>query len=143
MEFINEIDLMLACARVHVDSATEQRIIKTAGEIKDWKRFVQLCIHHKVLPLVFQNLVLSGCHFFPENLKDNPNIPSIVITGFQISNEHVDFDTAISEKKVINLNYTQTDLSFDFVALDYIFPEKNQYKYQLVGYDNDNFMADN
>jgi len=75
--------------------------------------------------------------FNPSNIKDNPNIPSLVITNFEISNETLELDSAISEKKVIFLNYTQTDLTFHFVALDYIFPEKNQYKYMLVGYDKD------
>jgi len=75
--------------------------------------------------------------FYPSKIKDNPNIPMVVITGFRISNNDIVLDSAISEKKVIELNHNQTDLSFDFVALDYIFPEKNQYAYQLVGYDND------
>jgi ligand-binding sensor domain-containing protein len=75
--------------------------------------------------------------FNPANIIDNPNIPSLVITGFQISNSEIELDSAISEKKVIYLDYTQTDLTFNFVALDYIFPSKNQYKYMLVGYDED------
>jgi len=75
--------------------------------------------------------------FNPENIKNNPHIPSIVITNFQVSNNFLDLDSAISEKKVIYLNHNQTDITFHFVALDYIFPEKNQYKYMLVGYDKD------
>ncbi|RLD66956.1 MAG: hypothetical protein DRI95_05690 [Bacteroidetes bacterium] len=81
---------------------------------------------------------INGYNIFdPDKMVDNPNLPSIVITGFQISNHSVDFDTTISDKKLIILDHTQTDISFDFVALDYIFPEKNQYKYKLVGYDDD------
>ncbi|OQY03595.1 MAG: hypothetical protein B6I20_04730 [Bacteroidetes bacterium 4572_117] len=79
---------------------------------------------------------INGFNVFdPERMIDNPNLPSVVITGFQISNQYVDFDTIISNKKMIVLDHTQNDISFDFVALDYIFPEKNQYKYKLVGYD--------
>ena len=73
--------------------------------------------------------------FDPDKMVDNTNLPSVVITGFQISNQTVGFDTTISNKKLIVLNHKQNDISFDFVALDYIFPEKNQYKYKLVGYD--------
>ncbi len=75
--------------------------------------------------------------FDPAKIKDNPNIPSVVITGFKVSNAEMKFDTAISEKKLIILDHTQKDISFDFVALDYIFPQKNQYKYKLVGFDKD------
>ncbi len=73
--------------------------------------------------------------FYPSKIKENTNKPLVVITGFQISNEFVEFDTVIAEKKHIELEYWQRDLSFDFVALDYIFSEKNQYKYKLEGYD--------
>jgi len=84
-------------------------------------------------------LMLGGINGFnvfdPSKMKDNPNKPSVVITGFKISNSYIEFDTTISEKKHISLTHKQNDISFDFVALDYIFPEKNQYKYKLIGYD--------
>jgi len=81
---------------------------------------------------------INGFNVFdPEKIKDNPNKPSVVITGFKVSNAEIEFDTAISEKKIIILDHTQKDISFDFVALDYIFPQKNQYKYKLIGFDKD------
>lgn len=81
---------------------------------------------------------INGFNVFnPDKIVDNPNHPSVVITGFQISNQAVQFDTTISNKKIIILNHQQNDISFDFVALDYIFPKKNQYKYKLIGYDDD------
>ena len=80
---------------------------------------------------------INGFNVFnPDKIVDNPNPPSVVITGFRISNQPVKFDTTISNKKVIILNHKQNDISFDFVALDYIFPTKNQYKYKLIGYDD-------
>ncbi len=75
--------------------------------------------------------------FHPKNIKDNPHIPPIVITGFQIFNKEVKLDTSISEKKVINLSWRDHTFSFDFVALDYIFPEKNQYAYKMEGFDDE------
>ena len=75
--------------------------------------------------------------FSPDSIKDNSNVPTVVITGFRISNQYVELDSAITEKKRINLKYFQNDISFDFVALDFIFPEKNKYAYMLEGYDND------
>ncbi len=75
--------------------------------------------------------------FYPQTIKDNPHVPEIVITGFQVFNKEVKLDSSITEKKIITLPHDQNFVSFDFVALDYIFPEKNQYAYKLIGYDKD------
>ncbi len=75
--------------------------------------------------------------FYPKNITDNPHKPPIVITGFQISNQYIETDTIISSKKQIVLDYYQNDISFDFVALDFIFPQKNKYKYMLEGDDKE------
>lgn len=75
--------------------------------------------------------------FYPQNIKNNPHVPEIVITGFQIFNVEQELDSIISEKKVINLTYKENFISFDFVALDYILPEKNQYAYKMVGVDKE------
>ena len=75
--------------------------------------------------------------FYPEKIKPNPNIPSVVITDFMISNKSVRTDTNIAEKKYLFLNHKQNDLTFKFVAIDYILPEKNQYAYMLEGYDTE------
>ncbi len=72
--------------------------------------------------------------FFPEKIKDNQNPPSIVITGFRIMNKDVELDTIISEKKHLYLSWEDNVFSFEFVALDYIFPEKNRYKIKMEGY---------
>ncbi len=73
--------------------------------------------------------------FYPKNIFDNPHIPPIVITNFKVSNQELELDSSVSVKKVIYLKHTQNDISFEFVALDFIFPEKNKYKYKLDGYD--------
>jgi len=75
--------------------------------------------------------------FSPKNLTDNPYRPPIIITGFQIFNRDVDLDTNIIEKKHINLAYHQNVFSFDFVSLNYVFPEKNQYAYIMEGFDKE------
>ena len=74
--------------------------------------------------------------FYPEKMKVNPHIPNIVITGFRIFNDEIQLDSAISEKRVIHLTWRDYSFSFDFVALDYIFPEKNQYAYMMEGFEN-------
>lgn len=75
--------------------------------------------------------------FYPEKIKNNTNLPSVVITDLMISNQKVNLDTNISLKKNLNLTNKQNDLTFKFVAIDYILPEKNQYAYRLIGYDKD------
>lgn len=82
--------------------------------------------------------------FYPSDVKDNPNPPSVVLTDFQILNQPISFKTAdsplkqtITETKEITLNYEQRFFSFEFAALDFAEPSKNQYAYQLEGFDKD------
>jgi len=74
--------------------------------------------------------------FIPEKIKDNPNVPPIRITGFKISHKSARLDTAVQFKKRIILNYTQNAFSFEFTALDFTNPAKNQYAYKLAGLDD-------
>jgi len=74
--------------------------------------------------------------FYPSRLRDNPHKPEIVVTGFKIFNKDAVLDTNIAEKKILILSYKHKVISFDFVALDYTFPLKNQYSYMLEGFDN-------
>ncbi len=75
--------------------------------------------------------------FYPEKIKINKNIPYVVITDLMVSNQPFKTDTSISEKKYLVLKHKQNDLTFGFVAVDYILPEKNQYAYKLEPYDED------
>jgi PAS domain S-box-containing protein len=75
--------------------------------------------------------------FYPEQVKDNPHIPPIVITDFKKFNETVKLDTAISATKQIKLSYKDRFFGFEFAALDYTNPQKNQYAYKLEGFDKD------
>lgn len=75
--------------------------------------------------------------FNRRKIIDNPNIPPIKLTSFKINNKHVRLDTAIHSKKNINLNYDQNAFSFEFSALNYTNPAKNQYAYKLEGFHDD------
>lgn len=75
--------------------------------------------------------------FYPEQVKDNPHIPPIVITDFKIFDKSVKLDSAISETKEIKLSYKANFFGFEFAALDYTNPKKNQYAYKLEGFDKD------
>ncbi len=80
--------------------------------------------------------------FFPEKLKDNPNVPPVFITDFNVFNKPVPFNKSgsplkiyITETKKIILSYYQNVFSFEFAALDYTAPNKNQYAYMMEGFD--------
>jgi signal transduction histidine kinase/DNA-binding response OmpR family regulator/ligand-binding sensor domain-containing protein len=83
--------------------------------------------------------------FHPDSLKTNYSIPHVVITDFRLFNKSIKADTIngsilkknISYTRIIELRYNQNDLSFQFSALDYSQPSKNQYVYKLDGYQKD------
>jgi PAS domain S-box-containing protein len=84
----------------------------------------------------------NGFTFFdPEQVKDNPHIPPIVITDFQKFNQSVKLDTAISETQKLHLSYKENFFGFEFAALDYSNPAKNKYAYKLEGFDHDWIQA--
>lgn len=91
---------------------------------------------------------VNGFNIFdPSQIKDNPYIPPVVIKDFKVLNrsvragERTDGRTlltnAISETEDIELSYKDRVFSFEFVALNYIGSEKNQYAYFMEGFDED------
>lgn len=87
--------------------------------------------------------------FFPDRIKydQNRNIPPVVITGLKIFNKPVKINEQINNRvilsanisEILELTLTHQDnyFSFDFVALDYTSPEKNNYAYMMEGFDED------
>ncbi len=73
--------------------------------------------------------------FHPDSIGNNRYIPPIVLTDFKVFNEAVTLDSSISEKNAITLAHNQNFFSFEFAALDYTNPEKNEYAYKLEGLD--------
>ncbi len=93
------------------------------------------------------NIYFGGINGFnrfnPNQVPINNEIPKIKITNFKISNQNISPESEqspliehITETKEIVLNHDQNDFSFEFVALNYIVPQKNQYAYKLEGYNN-------
>ncbi|EDN70257.1 two-component system sensor histidine kinase/response regulator [Beggiatoa sp. PS] len=81
--------------------------------------------------------------FYPENVKDNPYLPPVVITDFKIFNKtpSIGKDSPLQQPinltKEIILSYQQSFFSLEFSALNYLQPEKNQYAYQLEGLEKE------
>jgi len=77
--------------------------------------------------------------FFPDHIKENPYPPPLVITSFAKFNRVERTDLIPGEH--IQLSYKDNFISFEFAALDYTSPEKNQYAYRLEGFDEDWVIA--
>ena len=71
--------------------------------------------------------------FFPDSIKNNQHIPPVVINSFKVYEKEIELDSAITEKKLINLSYQQNFISLEFAALDFQAPDKNQYAFKLEG----------
>lgn len=88
--------------------------------------------------------------FYPDSLKDNDFIPPVYITGLQVFNKPVIpgdknylLQKDISETGSINFSYKHSVITFQFAALNYTIPEKNQYAYKLDNFDKDwNYVGD-
>ncbi|HLP61197.1 MAG TPA: two-component regulator propeller domain-containing protein [Candidatus Deferrimicrobium sp.] len=83
--------------------------------------------------------------FDPLQIKDNSYAPPVTLTDFYIANEPVPISpkgnsplkVSITETQEIHLSYLQNSFSFGFIALNYVQPAKNRYKYRLEGYNDD------
>ncbi len=88
----------------------------------------------------------NGLHYFSPDIladKKNTHIPPIVIRKISIIKEKTDVlenfiaDFFTNELPVLELDYHKNSFEIEFAALDYAEPEKNQYKFKLIGYDDD------
>ena len=85
---------------------------------------------------------VNGFNLFnPANIRPNAVPPPVVITGFDVFNEPLKAD--LSGHQPIQLSYQQDFISFEFTAFDFHAPQKNQYAYQLEGFDTDWIQAGN
>jgi signal transduction histidine kinase/ligand-binding sensor domain-containing protein/DNA-binding response OmpR family regulator len=75
--------------------------------------------------------------FHPDSIKENTFIPPVYITSLTVSGQKKNFNKPLYEMSSIELQSDEDDLSFDFVALNYINPQKNEYAFMLEGYDED------
>jgi len=75
--------------------------------------------------------------FYPEDVTDNPYIPPVVLTAFRQGGEDADLGKAPERLREIRLDWTANFFEFQFAALNYTKPEKNQYAYMLQGVDDD------
>ena len=70
--------------------------------------------------------------FQPARLRNNPYTPPVYIDRVTVLDLVYTFPRA-----PLTLSYQENVISFDFVALNFVAPEKNQYAYQLAGVNAD------
>ncbi len=89
--------------------------------------------------------------FLPDRVRDNNYLPPVQITNFlimntaaslartAIANPNCPFYLAqhINETESLDLSYREYAFSFEFAALNYRAPQRNQYAYRLEGFDSD------
>ncbi|WP_439559673.1 hybrid sensor histidine kinase/response regulator transcription factor [Dyadobacter sp.] len=102
-------------------------------------------------------LVFGGANGFsifdPARIRDEPLGTPVTLTDFQIFNQSIQPGELISGKPILNksisetsrivLKHSQNVFSIEFAALNFLHPEKNRYLYQLAGFNNRWFEADN
>lgn len=83
-------------------------------------------------------------YFHPDDVRDNPHVPEVVITGFRRQNRVESpadsgsvLERSITETGEIRLSHEDNLLSFEFAALDYSAPGKNQYAYRMRGFSDE------
>ncbi len=120
------------------------------------KSFVNFDIHDGLLSSEFTKGVLRSrtgklyfggktgfTLFHPDSIKHSDYVPPVVLTDFQVFNRSVPLtpirqgEGSYTGTGLIELSYKQNMFSFEFAALDYTAPEKNQYLYKLEGFDRD------
>lgn len=75
---------------------------------------------------------VNGFNIFrPTGLQKKGSQSKVAITDVKIMNQPVNF----ADKPALEISYKQNFVSFDFAALDFTAPQKNQYAYQLEGVD--------
>ncbi|MFT4924390.1 MAG: signal transduction histidine kinase/ligand-binding sensor domain-containing protein [Phenylobacterium sp.] len=100
--------------------------------------------------------------FLPHTIQDDQQIPDVVLTDFLLANQSVPIEAndpsdkasnknddsqfglpkAINQLELLTLTHKQNLISFEFAALHFANPMKNQYAYKLEGQDDDWITTD-
>lgn len=75
--------------------------------------------------------------FYPENIHKNSYIPPIVLTSFTQGGEPLHTPAAIDTLSTVAFPWKNNFFEFEFAALNFLRPEKNQYAYKLEGFEEE------
>ncbi|MBI2419163.1 MAG: hypothetical protein HYV28_14935 [Ignavibacteriales bacterium] len=74
-------------------------------------------------------------YFNPRILYENTTLPTVVLTSIKINGSDFSASSDITLTKEISLDYDERNITLDFAALNYLYQDKNEYKYILEGHD--------
>ena len=83
---------------------------------------------------------LNGVNaFYPENIQDNPHIPPVALISIRQGDKNLSEGRVPNTLTELNLDWRDNffEFEFEFVALNYSQPEKNQYAYILEGFEKE------
>ena len=75
--------------------------------------------------------------FHPGQVKDNPYIPPVVLTSLTQGGEEVEVEKALENVTEVAFNWPNNFFEFEFAALSYCQPDRNEYAYRLEGFEDD------
>ncbi|MGI9232359.1 MAG: two-component regulator propeller domain-containing protein [Woeseiaceae bacterium] len=75
--------------------------------------------------------------FHPRKLQETTVKPRVVLTRLEMLNEPAVTEGSLAFQSRIDLSHSDDVVSFEFAALDYTDPGRNQYAYMLEGFDED------
>ncbi len=82
-------------------------------------------------------------YFYPDQIEENKNIPPVVLTKIKLADENLSLkknpgllEKSVEETRKIVLSHKEDIVTFEFAALEYSAPEKNQYAYMLENFNN-------
>ncbi len=104
---------------------------------------IQETVLHSSAVLSDNSIIVGGVNalttFNPNRITRNPLKPNVVISKFKVWTDNVSEVESTSESvypdKEVKLKYYQAAFSIYFAALNYVYPNKNQYAYMLDGFD--------
>ena len=73
--------------------------------------------------------------FFPDRVQDNPIIPPVVVTSLTHDGRELSLGHIVQSMTEFTLKWPNNSFEFEFAALSFAHPEKNQYAYYLEGFE--------
>ena len=88
---------------------------------------------------------LNGFNLFhPDQIRANPHVPDVYITGFWLFNQQITpqspdspLDQSMILTDTVRLSHNENVFTFEFVALNYTLADQNEYAYMMEGFDSE------
>jgi len=128
--------------------SSNQGITRYSVKSKVFKHFdlshglVDLDYNHGAIFKSLNNVIYFGAgkgvsSIQPHNNQNKIIAPQVQLTNVFKLNEPMVFSSALTDLKNLELDYNDQLISFEYVGLNYAYPESTKYKYRLLGFDQE------